>query len=87
MQVFFNLFTPGGKGSNKMNQASDAVESASAKFQVPYLGQLPMDPNLMLACEKGESFTTAFPNSLAAKSLNNIIDIILKSCEKSLNNN
>jgi hypothetical protein len=40
--------------------------SMAERFQVPYLGKLPMDPNMMKACEEGKSFLEAYPSSVAA---------------------
>jgi hypothetical protein len=36
------------------------------RFGVPYLGKLPMDPNMMKACEEGKSFLEAYPGSVAS---------------------
>jgi hypothetical protein len=36
------------------------------RFGVPYLGKLPMDPNMMKACEEGKSFLEAYPGSAAS---------------------
>ena len=38
-------------------------------FNVPYWGVLPMDPDLLQACEKGKAFVDERPESLAAKAL------------------
>ena len=50
-------------------------------FNIPYLGKLPMDPNLTRACEGGESFTEKFPKSIATSNFNNICDKIIKAVE------
>jgi Mrp family chromosome partitioning ATPase len=70
------LFTP----------ATGAVEntpcSMASKFNVPYLGRLPMDPNMMAACEKGESFLELFPSSVAAEPFSNIVDKLIATSKK-----
>jgi len=47
------------------------------KFNVPYLGKLPLDPNLLKACEDGVSFVEKYPLSPAASPLNAIVDKII----------
>lgn len=41
-------------------------QGMAQRFDVPYLGKLPMDPNMMRACEEGKSFLEAYPDSVAA---------------------
>ncbi len=41
-------------------------QGMAQRFDVPYLGKLPMDPNMMRACEEGKSFLEAYPGSVAA---------------------
>jgi len=55
----------------------------AADFGAPYLGKLPMDPNVMKSCESGVSFTDSYPSSLAVLPLNSIIDQIVKECSSS----
>jgi Flp pilus assembly CpaE family ATPase len=47
------------------------------KFNVPYLGKLPLDPNLLKSCEDGVSFVEKYPSSPAASPLNAIVDKII----------
>ena len=49
------------------------------QFNVPYLGKLPMDPNMMNACEKGVSFLDTYPTSTAAIAFSKLIDQIIES--------
>ena len=63
------LFTP-----PTSSNVADGPRAMAERFAVPYLGQLPMDPNLMAACEAGVSFTQAFPASAAAAPLRAIVD-------------
>lgn len=41
-------------------------QGMAQRFEVPYLGKLPMDPNMMRACEEGKSFLEAYPDSVAS---------------------
>ncbi|CAN0026349.1 unnamed protein product [Phaeothamnion confervicola] len=48
---------------------------------VPYLGQIPLDPNLLKACEEGVSFVEAYPTSPAAKPFAAVVDVILQATQ------
>ncbi|KAL7443782.1 hypothetical protein ACHAXH_009591 [Discostella pseudostelligera] len=62
-----DVFPPTGFGPRGM----------AAKFNVPYLGKLPLDPNLLKACEDGTCFVEKYPISPAAKPLNDIVDNLI----------
>ncbi len=62
-----DVFPPTGFGPRGM----------ASKFNVPYLGKLPLDPNLLKACEDGKCFVETYPTSPAAKPLNNIVDNLI----------
>jgi hypothetical protein len=47
------------------------------KYNVPYLGKLPLDPNLLKACEEGVAFVEKFPGSAAVKPLNDIVNKLI----------
>lgn len=47
------------------------------KFNVPYLGGIPLDPNLMTSCQEGFCFLSNFPLSPAVQHLNNIVDQVV----------
>lgn len=53
------------------------------KFGVPFLGMLPMDPNLLISCDEGVSFAEKFPRSPAIIPLNSIVDSIIVACNSS----
>ena len=61
-----------GDGTN-----GSTPKAMAAKFEVPFLGKIPMDPNLMQACERGESFTELFPSSAAAKPFMDIVNSLV----------
>ena len=64
-----NVFPPSGSGPRGM----------ASQFQVPYLGAIPLDPNLLKSCEEGKCFVQGFPESAAASSMNAIADQVLKA--------
>lgn len=53
---------------------SKGPQSMATRFGVPYLGQLPMDRNLMQACEDGVGFLAHYPHSVAAQPLTTIVE-------------
>lgn len=61
------VFPPSGGGPRGMAE----------KFNVPYLGKLPLDPNLLKACEDGTSFVDKYPTSPATSPLNSIVDKLI----------
>jgi Flp pilus assembly CpaE family ATPase len=59
------------------NNEINTPEKMANLFGVPYLGKLPMDPNMMYSCENGFSFLDQFPNSPATKPFSSIIDKVI----------
>jgi len=56
--------------SSTLYPASGGGPKAMAeRYNVPYWGSLPMDPDLLQACEHGKAFVEERPESLAAKAL------------------
>jgi Mrp family chromosome partitioning ATPase len=49
------------------------------QYGVPYWGSLPLDSDLLKCCEEGKCFVDAYPNSLAAKSLNDFCDKLVQA--------
>jgi hypothetical protein len=50
-------------------------------FCVPFLGSLPMDPNLLKSCEEGVSFVGSSSLSCPAiGALNEIVDKVIEGC-------
>jgi hypothetical protein len=78
------LFTPSSNPVTAGGTARGAKvtpSSMAAAFGVPYLGKLPMDPNMMEACERGVSFLDGYPESPAAPSFSAIVDQIITITE------
>ena len=67
MMAITDVFPPAGTGP----------EGMAKKFGVPYLGKLPLDPNLLRACEDGVAFVDQYPSSPATTPLNNIVDKLI----------
>ena len=44
---------------------------------VPLLTSIPLEPKLLLACEQGKCFVSAFPDSVTATKFKEIVKIIL----------
>lgn len=71
--------------TSKFHVNANTPTSMATKFGVTYLGQLPMDRNLMQCCEDGIGFVDAYPDSVACKPLTEIVNRITMHVE-SLNN-
>eukprot|EP00536_Pseudo-nitzschia_multiseries_P003607 jgi/Psemu1/186147/e_gw1.56.129.1 len=59
LSVSSTLYPASGGGPKEM----------ADRYNVPYWGLLPMDPDLLQACEHGKAFVEERPDSLAAKAL------------------
>jgi Mrp family chromosome partitioning ATPase len=69
--VKINLFPPSNGGPKAMAQ----------QFKIPYWGILPMDPQLLEACENGKTFVDECPDSAAAKALSGFCQTITKELQ------
>jgi MinD-like ATPase involved in chromosome partitioning or flagellar assembly len=63
--------------TDDMNDDESNPRGMARKFQIPYLGQLPMDPNMMRSCEEGKCFLEYFPQSTAAKAFGEIVQKLI----------
>mmetsp|Transcript_37714 Transcript_37714/g.48604 ORF Transcript_37714/g.48604 Transcript_37714/m.48604 type:complete len:358 (+) Transcript_37714:113-1186(+) len=61
----------------------DGPEGMANRFQVPFLGRIPLDPNLLRSCERGESFAENYPTSAAFVPFENIVDGITAAVDSS----
>lgn len=62
----------------------DNPESMARRYNVPYLGRLPMDSNLLRACEEGVSFLDAYPDSVAAVAFETIVNRLISDLPVSM---
>ena len=73
-----NTVDPNSSTSNNGGGGADGAfpnnpKGMADRFAVPFLGSLPMDPNMMRACEEGKSFLETFPKSVAAAPFASIV--------------
>lgn len=54
----------------------------AASFNVPYLGKVPLDPNLLRACEEGVAVGEKAPGSPAVAALDRIVTGTCGCCGK-----
>jgi len=65
--------------STSSGEQSNTPEAMARSFNVPYFGKLPMDPNMMRACEEGKSFLEAYPHSPAARPFVEVVRRLLEA--------
>jgi hypothetical protein len=53
----------------------------AARFGVPYLGALPIDPVLLGACEAGQAYVVHHPAAVGVAPLLAVIEKIVRACE------
>ncbi|CAM9178582.1 unnamed protein product [Ectocarpus fasciculatus] len=56
---------------------SKTPQKMATDFGIPFLGSIPMDPNMLSACEKGCSFLEAFPDSPASGAFSSIVQKVV----------
>ncbi|KAL9050784.1 MAG: hypothetical protein Q9162_006435 [Coniocarpon cinnabarinum] len=49
-------------------------EALARETKIPFLGSVPLDPRIGMACDYGESFLEAFPESPAGIAVKNVVD-------------
>ena len=77
------LFSPANKSSSDDGnlKSANTPSKMADLFSVPYFGKVPMDPNMMYACENGLSFLEKYPNSPAAGPFSLIVDKLVAATE------
>lgn len=82
-----NILIPSTPNSNSVNLQDDNFNNSntpynmSKKFQIPYLGKIPMDSNMTRACEDGYSFLELYPTSVASEPFRQIVLQIIQRTE------
>jgi len=61
---------------------SGGGERAAKELDVPFLGKIPIDPDMVKQGDEGTPFIERSPDSAAGKMLNDMIDRIIKSIEE-----
>lgn len=59
--------------------ANGGAEAMAASFNVPFLGKVPLDPEITKACEKGASYTSNVRSAGARSALQPILDQLLEA--------
>lgn len=62
----------GGGGTRAGSSGSGGAERMAAEYHVPFWGRLPLDPQLLQACEKGQAYVAVQPDAPAAQALQEI---------------
>ena len=57
------------------------AESLAKEKGVPFLGRVPLDPRIGMACDYGESFLDAFPDSPACTALREVVGKVVKEID------
>jgi hypothetical protein len=76
-----NLTTTFFTTSDTTGGSNNPVEMAK-KFNIPYLGKIPMDGNLIKSCEDGFSFLQTFPSSVASEPFRAIVMKIIEITDR-----
>ena len=63
-----DIFAPTTGGAEKMSE----------EFKCPFLGKVPLDPSLLLTCDKGQSFVASNPDSPTSKAFELITSKLIK---------
>jgi Mrp family chromosome partitioning ATPase len=58
------------------------VQKMCAEMDVPYLGSLPLDPDLLKCCEQGKSYTSLYPNNLGTKMFTEFVQKVVDHIEQ-----
>jgi hypothetical protein len=65
----FQIFAPNTGGAQKMCE----------EFKIELLSKIPIDPELLQACDKGLCYLKNFPDKVVSKCFENIANILIKS--------
>ena len=57
-------------------------KKAAIELMVPFLGSIPIDPNIVEACDAGKAYITDFVESPAAQAMGGIVEIILSRTKR-----
>lgn len=57
-------------------------QKSAVEMMVPFLGSIPVDPNIVEACDTGQDYTADFSTLPAAKALKKITETILRRTKK-----
>jgi MinD-like ATPase involved in chromosome partitioning or flagellar assembly len=75
--LHLNLTTSFFTTSENLSAENNPIEMAK-KFNLEYLGRIPMDRNLIKSCEDGISFLEAYPSSIASEPFQAIVTRVIE---------
>jgi Mrp family chromosome partitioning ATPase len=71
---------PGCKHESQIFRASTGGAKRLAEGEgIPYLGAVPLDPRIGMACDFGESFLDAYPDSPACRAIRQVVESVVKT--------
>ena len=66
------------KKSDIFEANTGCAEGLCKEFNLKLIGRLPLEPNILQSCEKGNYFPDTFPKTETAKEIENIAQFVLK---------
>ncbi|KAF2752998.1 cytosolic Fe-S cluster assembly factor NBP35 [Pseudovirgaria hyperparasitica] len=74
---------PGCKHESQIFRATTGgARKLAEKEGIPFLGAVPLDPRIGMACDYGESFLDSFPDSPACKALNSVVQNVVQEISR-----
>ena len=70
-----------GTCSEVFKTSGDGPRGMAERFKVPFLGALPMDPQLLACCEKGEAYVVKHAGSPGAAAFLSVVAALRKGLE------
>jgi ATP-binding protein involved in chromosome partitioning len=61
---------------------SGGGEKIAAEMKVPFLGRIPLDPEMVICSDDGRAFVETYPESIAAKAFAGVAEEWKKRLEK-----
>ena len=66
---------PGCKHTNRVFRATTGgARQLAREMGIPFLGKVPLDPRIGMACDYGESFFDGYPDSPACEALLKVVE-------------
>lgn len=64
--------------------SSGGAQAMCDQMQVPYLGAIPLDPRIATACDGGQSFLQAYPDSPACAAYKRVVAALEQSLRSNI---
>lgn len=74
VSVCTDLFT-----TTELGPSNNTPSEMANKFGIPYLGKIPIDTNVMKACEDGYGLLDVYPESVAAGPFGKIVELVMQA--------